>query len=120
MDKLFIRQLKVPAVIGTLPEERLKPQPIVIDLEFALDIAEASVSDQLNKTIDYSAVYRCVRDYVSSSQFQLIETLAARVADELMGLFPISWLRLSVTKFPVDLSDAKEVGIVIERSAIAT
>ena len=56
MDKIFINDLPLSTVIGTLPEERDLPQKIILDLEIDIDLTAASVSDNLYDTIDYSEI----------------------------------------------------------------
>jgi len=114
-DKVFIQQLAVPALIGVLPEERKTPQTLLIDLEMSVDIHAAAAKDDLSKTIDYAAVRSHIIDYISQSSYQLLETLADRLATHLKHQFDISALHLSITKKPFDIPDAEGVGVIIHR-----
>ena len=117
MDQVFIRGLEVEAVIGAYDWERDIRQRLVLDLEMAWDIRPAADSDDLNLALDYAAVSQRVLDYVGSSSFELVETLAERVATLVMEAFGVPWLRLSVTKPGAVTEATGGVGVVIERGA---
>lgn len=115
MDKLFLRQFAIPAIIGVYEHEKIAPQTIFIDLETAINVNQAAAVDDINATVDYAAIYHYLREYITATRFQLLETLAAQVSENLMKKFSLSWLRLTVTKKPVDLPDIAAAGVVIER-----
>lgn len=121
MDKIVIRQYRVPVLIGLLPEERQSKQFITLDLEFQINTAHASQTDELRSTIDYAAVCNYLNEFLNASQFQLIETLAEKLAEGLLGHFSLSWLRLIITKKPKGIPQAEGgVSVVIERSSSLT
>ncbi|MBR2345455.1 MAG: dihydroneopterin aldolase [Lentisphaeria bacterium] len=79
MEKIFIENLKLCAVIGTLPHERLHRQELRFDLELRCDGSAAAASDDLCDAADYSAVERMVAECVEKSSYFLLEALAAAV-----------------------------------------
>ncbi|MDQ1433412.1 MAG: 7,8-dihydroneopterin aldolase/epimerase/oxygenase [Actinomycetota bacterium] len=64
-----------------LPEEQVRPQPFEIDVELVVDVTAAGASDDLEDTVDYSAVCEAVSRVVSSEQYRLLERLATRIAE---------------------------------------
>lgn len=66
---------------GVLATEREEGQPFHADLVLHLDTAQAAASDELGHTADYSAVARAVVEVIEGEPANLIETLAARIAD---------------------------------------
>ncbi|GGC90746.1 dihydroneopterin aldolase [Halopseudomonas salina] len=115
MDQVFIKGLSVEAVIGVYDWERTILQPLVLDLDLGWDIRAAAAGDDLSATLDYAAVSQRVLEYVGTSQFQLVESLAERLAALIMEEFSVPWLRLRVTK-PGAVSEASGgVGVLIER-----
>ena len=50
MDQIRIRGLRELAVIGVLPEEQVRAQPIEIDVDLDVDLRAAGVSDDLDDT----------------------------------------------------------------------
>lgn len=114
MDTVFIRELRVDTVIGVYDWERSVRQTLLLDLEMAWDNRPAAAGDQLDRALDYAAVSARVADYLAGRNFQLIETLAERVAALVMEEFAVPWLRLRVCK-PGAVSAARDVGVLIER-----
>jgi 7,8-dihydroneopterin aldolase/epimerase/oxygenase len=74
---------------GDLPEEKTLGQRFSIDVVLTLDIAAAAATDDLNKTVDYTQVYRICRETVENDRFKLIETLACNVIDRILAACPI-------------------------------
>ncbi len=114
MDRVYIRGLRAETVIGVYDWERKIRQPLVIDLELASDNRRAASNDRLGDAIDYAAVSSRVLAYVEGSEFQLIETLAERIAELVMTEFAVPWLRLRIDK-PGAVAEAETVGVQIER-----
>ena len=81
MDRIQITGLRELGVHGVLPEEQTRPQPFEVDVELRLDLAAASDSDDLDDTVDYGAVCESISRVVSSERYQLLERLAARIAE---------------------------------------
>jgi dihydroneopterin aldolase len=111
-----VQGLEVRGFHGVLPEERESGQPFVFDL--LLVAHDAGVrTDQLQDTVDYTAVVACVRKICEEKRFNLIEALAAVVADELLDHFPVSRVRVRVRKPEVQLGvPAEFTAATIERA----
>lgn len=116
MDKIFLRELKVDTIIGIWDWERKIRQTIVIDLEMSADIAKAAATDDIKDTLDYKGVAKRVQQFVSDSSFQLVETLAERIAGIVRDEFDVAWVRVQVHK-PGAIRGSRDVGIDIERGA---
>ena len=80
-DSILISGLRELGVHGVLPEEQVRPQPFEVDLELRVDLSRAGRSDDLEDTVDYSAVCEAVRRVVSSESYRLLERLATRIAE---------------------------------------
>jgi dihydroneopterin aldolase len=116
MDIIFIRDLRIDTVIGIYDWERSIRQTLSFDLEMATDIARAADSDQIDDTLNYKAVAKRIIAFVEASEFQLVETLAERVAELVTEEFGVPWLRLTLNKGGA-VRGAKGVGVIIERGA---
>ena len=101
---------------GALPEEREHGQPFLYDI--SMTIHDAGVrSDKLHDTVDYTEVAACVREISDGSRFNLIEALAATIADALLTRFELSRVRVRVRKPAVKLEDQVEfTAATVERS----
>ena len=112
MDIIFINELRIETLIGIYDWERRVKQTVSLDLEMAADIRRAAASDH----IDFQVVAKRLIEFVGASQFQLVETLAERIAAIVLDEFDVSWLRLRLHK-PGALRGSRDVGVVIERGA---
>lgn len=114
MDIVYLRDLRVDALIGVWEWERRIRQTLVMDIELGTDISRAGTSDDLADTVDYKAVSDRIIDCTRASEFQLIEALAEHLTRVVLDEFDIEWMRLRINKQGV-LQDVRDVGIVIER-----
>lgn len=81
MGKIVIDGLRELGVHGVLPEEQTRPQPFEVDVELTVDLTEAGETDALDDTVDYAAVAEAISRVVRSERYQLLERLAARIAE---------------------------------------
>lgn len=114
MDIIFIRELRVQTIIGVHPWERQTRRTLLLDLDLGADVRPAAATDRLDDTLDYQAVARRVGEFVTASDFRLVETLGERIAELVLREFGVPWLRLTLRK-PGAVRDTREVGIIIER-----
>jgi len=114
MDIVFLRGLRIETQIGIYDWEKEIKQPVILDLEMSTDAARAAVTDRIEDALDYKAVSKRLKQFVSESQFGLVETLAERCAEIIREEFGVRWVRLSLNKIGA-VSDARDVGVVIER-----
>jgi len=115
VDQIFIKGLAIDAVIGVYDWERTIRQRLILDLDLGWDISAAAAGDDLSATLDYAALSQRIHDYVSSSSFQLIETLAHKLAELIMAEYGVPWLRLRINKPDAVAEAAGGVGVLIER-----
>ncbi|MFA9459746.1 dihydroneopterin aldolase [Thiohalorhabdus methylotrophus] len=114
MDKVFVTDLRVSAVIGIFDWERRIRQTLSVDLEVAVDCAAAAATDQVTEAVDYKALSKRVSAVLVEGEFQLVETAAERVAETVLEEFGVPWVHLRLHK-PGALSDARDVGVEVER-----
>ena len=81
VGSIVIAGLRELGVHGVLPEEQTRPQPFEVDLELAWTSTAAGESDDLDDTVDYSAVAEAVSRVVRSERYHLLERLATRIAE---------------------------------------
>jgi len=114
MDIIYLRGLKIETIIGVFDWEREIKQTVVLDLEMAADIRQAAATDELKDTLNYKAVAKRLIDFVSHSEFKLVETLSERIVEIVLTEFSVPWVRLQLNK-PGAVRGAEDVGIIIER-----
>ena len=113
-DLIFIKGFTVIAIIGIAAEERVTPQPIHFDIELATDAARAARTERIADALDYVQVCAIVSQTAQEGRFQLVETLAERIAERLLAELSVRWLKLRVGK-PTAVAGATAVGVQIER-----
>lgn len=114
MDIIYLNDLEIEAVIGIYDWERRIKQKVRLDLQMAADIRRAASTDSINDTLNYKSVAKRLIQFVGESEFQLVETLAERVADIIINEFNIPWVQVKLNK-PGAIRYAGDVGVIIER-----
>ena len=114
MDIVYIRDLRIETVIGIYDWEREIRQTVSLDLEMGTDIRKAAESDAIEDTLDYKSVAKRLIAFVEDSEFQLVETMAERIADIVLNEFDVPWMKLRLSK-PGAVTGSQDVGVIIER-----
>jgi dihydroneopterin aldolase len=115
MDKVFINDLKVQAVIGVYEWERAHAQALSFDIEMMCDLSRAGRSDDLSDAINYAEVSESVTELAKTSKPLLVEKLVSEVANMILERYPVAQVRVKVTK-PEAVPNAAGVGVEILRS----
>lgn len=116
MDEIIIRRLRAQTHIGFSDEERARPQAVRVDIAIAADLARAGRSDDLGDTVDYHGVVTRVTDFVASSEVNLLEHLAEKIAGLIARDFAVQRVTVEVAKESPPFAEAvDEVAVRIER-----
>ncbi|WNG87079.1 dihydroneopterin aldolase [Mycobacterium sp. ITM-2016-00317] len=83
-DRIELRGLKVRGNHGVFDHERRDGQDFVVDITVWIDLAAAAASDDLADTLDYGVLAQRAADVVAGPARQLIETVAAEIAEDVM------------------------------------
>lgn len=114
MDKVFIEALEIECVIGIYDWERKIKQPVVLDIEMGFDNRKPAATDDIADTLDYKAVSKRLIQFVSESDFGLVETLAERCCAIILDEFGVGHVKLKLSKVGA-VRGARAVGVIIER-----
>ncbi len=98
MDIVFINDLRIETIIGIYDWERKVKQTISLDLEMGADIRKSAKTDAIEDTLNYKAVAKRLIAFVGESEYQLVETLAEKIAEIVLTEFNVPWIKLSVRK----------------------
>lgn len=117
MDKIIAKGLTFEACHGVLPAEKVTPQKFVIDLELHKELKEAGLSDDLTTTINYAELYQVVKKVVTGKSYALIEALAENIAGQVLDIFMVEEVKVTVYKphAPVD-GDFEYFAVAINRT----
>jgi dihydroneopterin aldolase len=115
-DRIVLEAMVFQGTHGVYPEEQAGPQPFEVDVELAVNLQPAGLSDDLAQTVDYGRVFGVCRQIVESTRFNLIEALAEAIAHELLAGFPVDEVTVRVRKPRVRLGGPfRSVGVEIRR-----
>lgn len=111
---IVLQHVKLHAYHGVLPQERLTGNDYVVDLRLKYDVEAATVSDQVEDTLNYAEVYQLLEQEMAVPS-ALIERVAGRIADRLERKFPaIQAISLKIMKVnPPMGADCEGAGVEI-------
>jgi dihydroneopterin aldolase len=97
-DRLAVRGIEAFGHHGVFDFERRDGQVFVVDLVLGLDTQAAARTDDLQQTVDYGSLVAKVKDAIESDPVDLIETVAARIADICLADQRVRWAEVTVHK----------------------
>lgn len=118
MDKIKIQDLEVFANHGVFPEENVLGQKFVVSADLYTDTRKAGLTDNLSASVHYGEVSALIDSYLKEHTFQLLESAAEHLAEEILIQYPlVQKLRLEIKKpwAPVHLP-LKTVSVEIVRA----
>ncbi len=113
-DWIHLREVKVRCVLGVYPEERVRARDVILNLSLECDTRAAARSDRLEDALNYELIEADVISIAEQGRFQLIETLAERVAAACLRHPKVSGVRVVVDK-PGALVHTRSVAVEMER-----
>ena len=115
MDKIFIRDLAVNAIIGINDWERVQEQPILINVTLFGDISAVGSSDNLEEGVNYRTVAKKLIAHTQSAQRFTVEALATDLARLCLEEEGVQKVTMRVEK-PGAVRYSESVGVEIERT----
>ena len=115
MDRIFLQDLRVEALIGIWEWERRVRQTVSLDIELETDVRRAAATDAIEDALDYKSIAKRLIQIVEESEFRLVEALAEALTRVVVVEFGVPWVRMSVSK-PGAIEGSRNVGVVIERT----
>jgi FolB domain-containing protein len=115
-DRIILDGMRFQGTHGVREHEQLNPQAFEVDVELAVNLQPAGLSDDLTETVDYSKVFDTCRQIVESTRFNLIEALAEAIAHELLAEHEVDEVTVRIRKPDVQLGGTfRAVGVEIRR-----
>ena len=110
-DKVFIEDLEVETIIGIFGWERKVKQIVKISLEMDFNISDAAKTDNIDQALDYKSIGKDISSFIGKSSFQLVETMADKIAKRVLKNKSIEKVEVKVEK-PGALRGSKSVGMM--------
>lgn len=116
-DEITLTGLRVFGRHGVYDEERRVGQDFVVDVTLRLDTRPAAATDDVADTVHYGELAEQIAAIVGGEPVDLLETLAARIADQVLTAELVDTVRVTVHKpfAPIPLSFT-DVSVTIERA----
>ncbi len=86
MDEIFIKDLRVRAILGIYPHERVTPQEVVLNVTLYADTRPAAESDAIADCVDYEKAALLLKQHTETARRQTAEALAADLAQLCLSL----------------------------------
>lgn len=115
-DRITLTGLRVFGRHGVFEHEKRDGQEFVVDLTVWLDLSPSASSDDLADTVNYGELARLAADIVAGRPYDLIESVAGRIADELLRDQRLRAVEVTVHKpsAPIPLRFA-DVAVTVRR-----
>ncbi len=115
-DRINLTGIEVLAKHGVLESEQRKAQVFRVDVTAHLDLSKPGTSDDLIDTVDYGSLAVEIREVVGSESHALIERVATRVAETVLGHDGVERVEVTVHKpnAPVEVA-LDDVSVTIAR-----
>lgn len=117
-DYIKITNLKVFAHHGVFPEETREGQDFFVNAKLFLDCRKAGKSDSLEDSVNYGEVCHFITDFLQRNTYQLIESAAEQLAEEMLLSMPaLKGITIELCKphAPIGLP-FENVSVTIERN----
>jgi 7,8-dihydroneopterin aldolase/epimerase/oxygenase len=114
MSKISIVDLEVFYCVGVTDEERAQPQRLLLTVDMLLDFSSASVSDRIEKTINYHAVAERLLQYGEGRSWKLLERLVSNLADLILAEFRPQTVVVEAKKFVIP--QARHISVSLSRT----
>lgn len=115
-DRITLTGLRVRGNHGVYEHEKRDGQDFLVDVTVWLELGAAATSDDVADTVDYGALALRVAEIVGGEGRNLIETVAAEVADDVMTDSRVRATEVTVHKpsAPIPLTFA-DVAVTVRR-----
>jgi dihydroneopterin aldolase len=116
-DILLVEGIRFYGHHGVTPSEQDVGAWFSVDVELALDLTPAALSDDLEAGVDYGRVVRRVVEVGTAERVRLIERLAGRLCEALLREHPVREVTVTVRKLTAGLGGIVAVpGVRMTRS----
>src|SRR5579864_8777912 len=101
---------------GVREAERAQPQEFKVDIEVECDLTEAGLTDRLAHTVDYTKIRAVAKEVIEGESAQLIETLASRIADQVLQMPLVQAVSVRIAKRPASMHPIVAAAVRINRT----
>lgn len=116
MTTILLENISIYAYHGFLKEENIIGSYYLLDVELSLDISKASISDNLEHTVNYAEVNSVIHEEMAIKS-SLLEHVSNRIIDRILKDFDlVEKVKLKLSKMnPPMGGEVEKVSIVNEK-----
>ena len=96
--------------------ERAHSQEFKVDIEVESDLTKAGLTDKLADTVDYTKIRAIAKEVIEGESAQLIETLASRIADQVLQMPSVEAVSVRIAKRPASMQPIDAAAVRIDRA----
>ncbi|SFK77206.1 dihydroneopterin aldolase [Amycolatopsis sacchari] len=115
-DRITLTGLRVFGRHGVFEHEKRDGQEFVVDITVWLDLTPAAETDDLKRTLHYGELAQLAADIVGGEPYDLIESVAGKIADEVIRDERLTAVEVTVHKpsAPIPLT-FDDVAVTVRR-----
>ena len=118
MNTISIIDLEITCIIGILPNERVKEQTLLLNINLDVDIGDSTFADDINETIDYTIIAEMATQLAISKKYKLIESFCFDLTNLFLDTFKVIQKSNITVKKPNALPKAKYAAYTMKKSRI--
>ncbi len=116
--RISLENIRLYGYHGASENERELGQRFEIDVELEADLTDAVQTDSMTRTVNYEKVYRLVEREVVGKKYHLLESMADKIARDILDQFDVTEVLVRVRKPSVPIAgsiDHVEVEVIHSR-----
>ena len=102
--RISLENIRLYGYHGASENERELGQRFEIDVEIEADLSDAVATDSMAKTVNYEKVYRLVENEVVGKKYHLLESMADRIARDILDQFDVTEVLVRIRKPSVPIA----------------
>jgi dihydroneopterin aldolase len=116
MDRIILEGMSFQGRHGVRAAERERPQEFRVDIEVDCDLSPPGKTDRVEDTVDYRKVRAIAKEVIEGESHQLMESLAAQIADRLLRLDRVGGVTVRIAKKPESMLPIDAAAVRINRT----
>ena len=116
VDRILLEGMSFQGRHGVRLAEREQPQEFKVDIEVDCDLSEPGKSDRIDDSVDYRQVRAIAKEVVEGKSQKLLETLAGRIADQVLQLERVAGVSVRISKVPESMKPIAAAAVRINRT----
>ena len=118
MNTISIIDLEITCIIGILPNERVKEQTLLLNINLDVDIGDSTFADDINETIDYTIIAEMATQLAITKKYKLIESFCRDLNNLFLDTFKVIQKTRITVKKPNALPKAKYAAYSMKKTRI--